>query len=166
MFHSHNEKEVTTDDIFPGGMMTMLIIEPWSVDLDATTGVLVTGSSGSGSSGVTVVEVAAENGPGILNAERTTLDFGIINGSTVRTNTLTLMNTGVAPALLGVPTVVNTAGTNFSLRSTTCTAAPMLIMLTCQITVNFNPSGTNTKSGILTIPYNGSGPVILNLTGQ
>jgi FtsP/CotA-like multicopper oxidase with cupredoxin domain len=34
MWHSHNEKEVTTDDIFPGGMMTMLIVEPWSVDLD------------------------------------------------------------------------------------------------------------------------------------
>jgi hypothetical protein len=30
MWHSHNEKEVTTDDIFPGGMMTMLVIEaPW-----------------------------------------------------------------------------------------------------------------------------------------
>jgi len=38
MWHSHNEKEVTTDDIFPGGMMTMLIIEPWTVDLDAGTG--------------------------------------------------------------------------------------------------------------------------------
>ena len=34
MWHSHNEKEVTTDDIFPGGMMTMLIVEPWSVNLD------------------------------------------------------------------------------------------------------------------------------------
>ncbi len=34
MWHSHNEKEVTTDNIFPGGMMTMLIVEPWSVDLD------------------------------------------------------------------------------------------------------------------------------------
>jgi FtsP/CotA-like multicopper oxidase with cupredoxin domain len=33
MLHSHNEKEVTTDDIFPGGMMTMLVVEPWSVDL-------------------------------------------------------------------------------------------------------------------------------------
>ena len=30
MWHSHNEKEITTDDIFPGGMMTMLVIEaPW-----------------------------------------------------------------------------------------------------------------------------------------
>lgn len=38
MWHSHNEKEITTDDIFPGGMMTMLIIEPMSVDLDAGTG--------------------------------------------------------------------------------------------------------------------------------
>lgn len=38
MWHSHNEREITTDDIFPGGMMTMLVIEPWSVDLDAGTG--------------------------------------------------------------------------------------------------------------------------------
>ncbi len=34
MLHSHNEKEITTDNIFPGGMMTMLIVEPWSVNLD------------------------------------------------------------------------------------------------------------------------------------
>jgi plastocyanin len=33
MWHSHNEKEVTTDNIFPGGMMTMLIVEPLSVVL-------------------------------------------------------------------------------------------------------------------------------------
>ena len=33
MWHSHNEKEITTDDIFPGGMMTMLIVEPTSVVL-------------------------------------------------------------------------------------------------------------------------------------
>lgn len=33
MWHSHNEKEITTDDIFPGGMMTMLIVEPMSVVL-------------------------------------------------------------------------------------------------------------------------------------
>ena len=37
MLHSHNEKEVTTDDIFPGGMMTMLVVVPWSVDLDNGT---------------------------------------------------------------------------------------------------------------------------------
>ncbi len=35
MWHSHNEKEVVTDDIFPGGMMTMLIIDDWSIDLDS-----------------------------------------------------------------------------------------------------------------------------------
>jgi manganese oxidase len=33
MWHSHNEKEITTDNIFPGGMMTMLIVEPVSVEL-------------------------------------------------------------------------------------------------------------------------------------
>jgi hypothetical protein len=48
MWHSHNEKEVTTDDIFPGGMMTMLIIEPWSVDLGDGTS---TGGGGGGGGG-------------------------------------------------------------------------------------------------------------------
>jgi FtsP/CotA-like multicopper oxidase with cupredoxin domain len=32
MWHSHSEKELTNDDIFPGGMLTFLIIEPPSVD--------------------------------------------------------------------------------------------------------------------------------------
>jgi FtsP/CotA-like multicopper oxidase with cupredoxin domain len=29
MWHSHNEKEIVNNDIFPGGLMTMLVIEPW-----------------------------------------------------------------------------------------------------------------------------------------
>jgi FtsP/CotA-like multicopper oxidase with cupredoxin domain len=33
MWHSHNEKEITNDDIFPGGMMTMLVIEPAGVTI-------------------------------------------------------------------------------------------------------------------------------------
>ena len=28
MWHSHNERELVNNDVFPGGMMTMLIIEP------------------------------------------------------------------------------------------------------------------------------------------
>jgi manganese oxidase len=33
MWHSHNEREIVNNDIFPGGMMTMLIIEPASVTI-------------------------------------------------------------------------------------------------------------------------------------
>ncbi|MDQ1314680.1 MAG: hypothetical protein QG662_789 [Pseudomonadota bacterium] len=33
MWHSHTEKEITNNDIFPGGMMTMVIIEPPGVDI-------------------------------------------------------------------------------------------------------------------------------------
>jgi hypothetical protein len=33
MWHSHTEKELTNFDVFPGGMLTMLIIEPWGVDI-------------------------------------------------------------------------------------------------------------------------------------
>jgi FtsP/CotA-like multicopper oxidase with cupredoxin domain len=33
MWHSHNEKEMVNNDIFPGGMMTMLIIEPPGVPI-------------------------------------------------------------------------------------------------------------------------------------
>lgn len=31
MAHSHNEQELTNNDIFPGGMMTMIIVEPPSI---------------------------------------------------------------------------------------------------------------------------------------
>ena len=34
MWHSHNEREITTNDVFPGGLMMMLIIDPpqWIID--------------------------------------------------------------------------------------------------------------------------------------
>jgi manganese oxidase len=35
MFHSHNEREVVNGGIFPGGMMTMMVIEPPGVTIDA-----------------------------------------------------------------------------------------------------------------------------------
>lgn len=34
MWHSHNEREIVNNDIFPGGMMTMLIIEPANVPIE------------------------------------------------------------------------------------------------------------------------------------
>ena len=34
MWHSHTERELTNNDIFPGGMMTMLIVEPPSVKIE------------------------------------------------------------------------------------------------------------------------------------
>jgi len=33
MWHSHNEKELINFDIFPGGMMTFVVIEPPTVDI-------------------------------------------------------------------------------------------------------------------------------------
>lgn len=33
MWHSHTEKEITNFDIFPGGMMTMLIVEPMGTEI-------------------------------------------------------------------------------------------------------------------------------------
>ena len=34
MWHSHNEREITTNDVFPGGAMSMLLIDPpvWFID--------------------------------------------------------------------------------------------------------------------------------------
>lgn len=34
MIHSHNEREIINYGIFPGGMMTMIVIEPWGVTID------------------------------------------------------------------------------------------------------------------------------------
>lgn len=34
MWHSHDEREITTNDIFPGGMMMMLLIDPPTLPID------------------------------------------------------------------------------------------------------------------------------------
>ncbi|MFO7608730.1 MAG: multicopper oxidase family protein, partial [Candidatus Krumholzibacteriia bacterium] len=34
MWHSHNEKELTSNDIYPGGMFTMMIVEPPGVPIE------------------------------------------------------------------------------------------------------------------------------------
>jgi len=36
MWHSHNEREITTNDIFPGGMMMMMIVDAPYVHIDET----------------------------------------------------------------------------------------------------------------------------------
>jgi len=36
MWHSHNEREITTNDVFPGGMLMMLLIDPMSWSIDET----------------------------------------------------------------------------------------------------------------------------------
>jgi hypothetical protein len=34
MWHSHDEREITTNDVFPGGMMMMMIIDPPAAKID------------------------------------------------------------------------------------------------------------------------------------
>jgi FtsP/CotA-like multicopper oxidase with cupredoxin domain len=34
MWHSHNEREITTNNIFPGGMMMMMLVDPWVFLID------------------------------------------------------------------------------------------------------------------------------------
>jgi hypothetical protein len=36
MWHSHNEREITTNNVFPGGLMMMLIIDPPTSTIDET----------------------------------------------------------------------------------------------------------------------------------
>lgn len=36
MWHSHDEREITTNDVFPGGMMMMMIVDPPSATIDET----------------------------------------------------------------------------------------------------------------------------------
>ena len=34
MWHSHNEREITTNNAFPGGMMMMLLVDPWDAAIN------------------------------------------------------------------------------------------------------------------------------------
>jgi FtsP/CotA-like multicopper oxidase with cupredoxin domain len=34
MWHSHNEREITTNNIFPGGMMMLMLVDPWTYSIN------------------------------------------------------------------------------------------------------------------------------------
>ncbi|HQR71126.1 MAG TPA: multicopper oxidase family protein, partial [Burkholderiaceae bacterium] len=36
MWHSHNEREITTNNAFPGGMLMMMLVDPWVYVIDET----------------------------------------------------------------------------------------------------------------------------------
>jgi Multicopper oxidase len=36
MWHSHNEREITTNDVFPGGMMQLMLVDPYVWNIDET----------------------------------------------------------------------------------------------------------------------------------
>lgn len=36
MWHSHNEREITTNNVFPGGMMTIMLVDPQTFVIDET----------------------------------------------------------------------------------------------------------------------------------
>ncbi len=36
MWHSHNERELTTNNAFPGGMMMMMLVDPWTFVINET----------------------------------------------------------------------------------------------------------------------------------
>jgi hypothetical protein len=36
MWHSHNEREITTNDVFPGGMLMMMLVDPPVFFIDET----------------------------------------------------------------------------------------------------------------------------------
>jgi FtsP/CotA-like multicopper oxidase with cupredoxin domain len=36
MWHSHNEREITTNDVFPGGMLMIMLVDPYAWNIDET----------------------------------------------------------------------------------------------------------------------------------
>jgi hypothetical protein len=36
MWHSHNEREITTNDVFPGGALMMMLVDPPTFYIDET----------------------------------------------------------------------------------------------------------------------------------
>jgi hypothetical protein len=79
---------------------------------------------------------------------------------------VTLTVGGTAAATFGTAAV---SGSNRFNKGTTdtCSGFTLQVGQTCTIRINFNGSGTASRTGTLTVPYNGSlAPAILNLTGS
>jgi hypothetical protein len=94
-----------------------------------------------------------------------TLNFGNISGNGTTTSTVTLTVSGL-PVTFDSLTVSN-SGTqiNYTKGADTCTGNTVQPGNTCMVDVVFNHGGGNTKTGTLTVVYNGC-PATLGLTGQ
>jgi manganese oxidase len=164
MWHSHNEREITNDDIFPGGMMTMLVIEPRSIDLEA--GQPLAGAGGALQPAVTITSVSFDVGTTLASASFSgaNIDFGAQSG--IRTATVTLLVSN-APNTFGAGTVLNfPSGSRFTLGTNTCSGASFLPGASCTVQINFDASGSGTVwMGSLTVPHV-SGAAALSLSGQ
>jgi hypothetical protein len=103
--------------------------------------------------------------PGGLTA--TNLNFGNRNPPpAVHTATVTFA-VGGAPVTFGTAAVTNVTGTAFSKGTDTCSGRTVAIGANCSITVNFAaPSGNSSRTGSLTVPYNGTNGVSRQLTGS
>jgi uncharacterized protein YjbI with pentapeptide repeats len=113
------------------------------------------------------VSFTSEVGPASLNGSGTTLSFGNQSGNTVDTVTVTVGGTGAVT--FQTATVTNGVGTEFSKGADTCSGTTKNPGDICTILVNFNaPSGTNSRTGTLSVPYTGGAgsPVNLTLTGS
>ena len=115
---------------------------------------------------VVAAQVTNESGPGSLNGDATTLDFGNLTGAQNNTVTITV---NAASVTFGTASVTNGSPAAFSKGADTCSGSTRAAGATCTIVVNFNaPAGSNTRNGNLSVPYSGAAgsPLQLALTGR
>jgi hypothetical protein len=85
----------------------------------------------------------------ILNATSSQIKFGTVNRGATQDQTVTIKNTGNAPAALSLASF-STTGTGYAVRSTTC--GNLAVNNTCNVVVRFTaPNVVNTFNGTLNI---------------
>lgn len=90
---------------------------------------------------------------GSLTFSPAAVNFGSVTVNTTASSTLTVSNTGTAPATITSLVVTGTNKSDFSYNSSTCSGTTLKIGTSCTIVATFSPSTTNTESADLIVTY-------------
>ena len=116
--------------------------------------------------GILNAQLAVQNSITPLIASVATMDFGSIPVNDTVNQTVTLTNISANSVLVGNVTVTGSHAAYFKVVTNTCESTTIAPSGTCQITLNFAPTETNTYVASMSIPTNVTGgTTIIGLAG-
>ena len=116
--------------------------------------------------GILNAQLAVQNSITPLIASVATMDFGSIPVNDTVNQTVTLTNISLDSVVVGNVTVTGSHAAYFKVATNTCDSTTIAPSGTCQITLNFAPTETNTYIASLSIPTNVTdGTTIVGLAG-
>jgi hypothetical protein len=136
--------------VAPGATCTIQVrFSPTAIGLRSASLTLTHNPAGAAQATSSSLPLSGTGLGSVLNATSTLIKFGTVNRGATQDQTVTIKNTGNAPAALSLASF-STTGTGYAVRSTNC--ANLAVNNTCNVVVRFTaPNVVSTFNGTLNI---------------